>query len=169
MDEYLSFLIYSSFRSPFLDFLSLVSSIFFSATLIISFLFVYWFIKNDRRSFFILASFTLNSLLVIVLKLIFVRPRPPYGVEEIFYSFPSAHASSAFFMAVLFSKYYPKYRVIAYIAAFFVAFSRVYNGSHYVYDVLFGSLIGFSFAKLCLRYKPSFDKLYNYVENKLKL
>jgi undecaprenyl-diphosphatase len=169
MDEYLSFLIYSSFRSPFFDIFSLVSSIFFSFALLISFLFVYWFVRNDSRSFFVFVSFLLSGILIFVLKLVFARPRPLYGTEELFYSFPSAHASTGFFMAVIFSHYYPKYKVLAYVTAFFVAFSRVYNGTHYLYDVLAGSAIGFFFALLCLKYRPKFDKLYNYVEDKLKL
>ncbi len=165
MDEFISFLIYSQFRSPIFDFFSLIFDIFLSSALILAFLFVYWFVKDDSRGFFAFVGFLFNNMIVFILKLFFMRPRPLYGASDFFYSFPSAHSANAFFLAVIFSYYYPKKRVYAYLLAFFVAFSRVYNGTHYLYDILVGSVLGFFFGIFCLKYKYKFDKLYNYVEN----
>ena len=58
-------------------------------------------------------------------------------------SFPSGHASKAFMGAGFIHKRYgTKYAVPAYIAASYVAYSRVYADQHYVKDVVAGAAIG---------------------------
>ena len=169
MDEYLSFLIYSYFRNSVFDFVSLILSIFFSTSFLLSFTFVYWFIRMDRKGFFVFSSFLLNNSAIFLLKTIFARPRPLYGAGEMFFSFPSAHASNSFFLAVLFSHYFPKKKHIAYALALMVSLSRVYNGTHYFSDVLFGGLFGYFFAHICLKHSHVFDNLFNCAKNKLRL
>ena len=65
-------------------------------------------------------------------------------------SFPSAHAANAFMLAVLFSAAKKRLSPIFYFIAFMVAFSRIYLGVHFPFDVFAGALIGWSIAKITL-------------------
>ena len=58
-------------------------------------------------------------------------------------SFPSAHTSISFFSAEFMRKRYGwEYGVPAYVAATFVAYSRVESREHYTHDVIAGAVIG---------------------------
>ena len=58
-------------------------------------------------------------------------------------SFPSAHASISFASAEFLCKRYGwEYGIPAYVAATFVAFSRVESKQHYTHDVIIGVAIG---------------------------
>ena len=58
-------------------------------------------------------------------------------------SFPSGHTSAAFQGAsFIHYRYGLKKAIIPYIAATFVAYSRVYSEKHYLHDVLAGAFIG---------------------------
>jgi membrane-associated phospholipid phosphatase len=71
------------------------------------------------------------------------------------YSFISAHATNHFAIAVFFSILFTKeYRWFAYIAiiwAALIAFSQVYVGVHYPFDVLCGALLGSLFGYIAGR------------------
>ncbi len=58
-------------------------------------------------------------------------------------SFPSSHAANSAAAATLFALFYPRRRLLCFIIAAAVAYSRVYVGVHYVSDVLAGALLGF--------------------------
>jgi membrane-associated phospholipid phosphatase len=59
------------------------------------------------------------------------------------HSFPSAHASISFSSAEFIRKRYGwEYGVPAYVAAIFVAYSRVESREHYTHDVIAGAVIG---------------------------
>lgn len=58
------------------------------------------------------------------------------------YSFPSGHTASSFAAATVLGKYFRKYRYVAYGAAIFMGFSRLYLFVHYPSDVLIGAIIG---------------------------
>jgi undecaprenyl-diphosphatase len=64
------------------------------------------------------------------------------------WSFPSGHASAAFGGAFIVAKYIPWLRPIVYPIAALVAYSRIYLGAHYPFDVLTGSAIGVTLAAL---------------------
>jgi undecaprenyl-diphosphatase len=83
------------------------------------------------------------------------------------FSFISAHATNHFAIAVFFSVlFYNQYKWIVYIAilwAGLIAFSQVYVGVHYPFDVICGALLGsilgyiqgiFIFSKLSSPQKP---------------
>ena len=80
-----------------------------------------------------------------------VAQRAPAGG----YSFVSNHAANMFCLA-LFSAYFIGFAKIFYIAAFFVGYSRIYNGVHFPSDVLggalFGTLIALIFVSLLNRF-----------------
>jgi len=58
------------------------------------------------------------------------------------FSFPSSHATNIFTGMILFSFVYQKLRIVLLIIAAVVAYSRVYVGVHYPFDVLAGTILG---------------------------
>jgi membrane-associated phospholipid phosphatase len=62
------------------------------------------------------------------------------------YSFISAHATNHFAIAVFFSMiFYREYKWVFYVAIFWaalIAFSQVYVGVHYPFDVICGAILG---------------------------
>lgn len=104
-----------------------------------------------------------GGLIVHILKEIIQRPRPL--AEPLFNaininvcgqglcgknSFPSGHSQAAFSIAAVLSGYYKKRCLLFYLLAGLAAFSRVYIGVHYPFDIIAGSLIGYLSAKLVL-------------------
>lgn len=105
--------------------------------------------KKDARDFFYVMSF--SSILVLVVKQSIQRDRPEVTLlQEIGYSFPSAHSLLAlifFFCIALFYESHFKSRILKNIFIFtnvvmvlLISYSRVYLGVHYWSDVL-GSLV----------------------------
>jgi undecaprenyl-diphosphatase len=71
------------------------------------------------------------------------RPRVHTLVSEPHtHSFPSGHAASSFACAIVLASYAPRLRVLLWVLAALIAFSRVYVGVHYPLDVLAGAIIG---------------------------
>lgn len=97
-----------------------------------------------------------------VIKPLVARPRPCHilegnvMVENIRllvscgpgYSFPSSHAVNHFAVAIILSKMYSKFKPYLFSFATLVAFSRVYIGVHYPFDVFAGAIIGIIIALL---------------------
>ena len=110
-----------------------------------------------------------GGLIVHILKEIIQRPRPL--AEPLFSaininvcgqglcgknSFPSGHSQAAFSVAVVLSGYCKKW-LLFYLLAGLAAFSRVYIGVHYPFDIIAGSMIGYLSAKLVLVISQRFN------------
>jgi len=68
-------------------------------------------------------------------------------------SFPSAHAANAFMLATLFSVAKKRFSPFFYFAAIMVAFSRIYLGVHFPFDVLVGAFLGWGIARIILSFQ----------------
>lgn len=100
-----------------------------------------------------LVAYAIAGVTTQLLKHVIGRPRPRFTHQHPFDSgasleggldaFPSGHASSAFALAAVLARYFPRGSWIWYGAALFVAISRVIRGSHFPTDVVAGSLLGF--------------------------
>lgn len=140
-----------SIRNPILDGIFTFFSI-IGDKMLVWILLALIFLLIARNWYFILSFFVgAGSVYVInsVIKHIVQRERPftqdptliPLLTESS-YSFPSGHASSSFLAATIISYYFPKFRVVLFILAAIIAFSRVYVGVHYLTDVLAGAIEG---------------------------
>ena len=130
--------------------------------------------KRDKQFIFLFSiSFLITFLFAdIVLKNIFVRPRPTfaeasvggpfltiYNHFQLFstfscpkdFSFPSAHAATAFAAATALTFFDKKRRGFYYLIAILISYSRIYLGCHYFFDVLFGGLLGLLISKILLK------------------
>ena len=113
-----------------------------------------------RQGVFILSGLLLSSIVAQILKHIFfpgvlrpklyfselgISPRLIEGVSlHSHHSFPSGHSTSGFFLFFALILLYPKPggRIIFFILAVGIGFSRIYLWQHFPADVLAGSLIG---------------------------
>ncbi len=66
-------------------------------------------------------------------------------------SFPSNHASNMFAVATALSPALPQVAPVLYIWAFLIAYSRVYVGVHFPFDVIGGAMIGSAIALILRR------------------
>ena len=80
-------------------------------------------------------------------------------------SFPSAHADFSFMMAVLLALWFPRYRIIFFIVAGFIGWTRIYLGLHYPTDVIAGALLGYGITKVFLHWVPEFDLKSDHLKN----
>jgi len=120
---------------------------------------VYWAFwgdcqKPDMKSYVLGLGAT--SLLMQTIKYITNRERPDGVTDRGNSSFPSGHATTAFYVASFYSSMYPKYRVPLYLWATGVAISRVYLRRHWPTDVVAGALIGYAGGKIFYKIKDRF-------------
>ena len=71
-------------------------------------------------------------------------------------SFPSAHAATAFGLAVMLSSIYPRARWLFFLMAVMVLGHRLHSGAHYASDILAGAAIGWLVALCCVRFAVRF-------------
>ncbi len=74
------------------------------------------------------------------------------------FSFPSAHAANSFAMATVLSWRLPKVAPIAFVFAALVAYSRIYVGVHYPFDVIAGALLGLVIGRLLTTFGGTLDR-----------
>lgn len=112
-------------------------------------------LKSENWKFaglYSLLAHGISGLITQILKHTLSRPRPrlmdttPWEIgptlESGLDSFPSGHTSGSFSMALVFSYYFPKGRIIWFGLATFIGTCRVIKGSHFPTDVLGGLLVG---------------------------
>lgn len=124
-----------------------------------------WLSKGKRwdQLIFLDAAVGGASILDLILKQIFLRPRPDYPgayLTEVSFSFPSGHAmlSIAFYGAVAYLAFayltHGWAKVLVTVGALaisgFIGFSRLYLGVHYFSDVLAGWVAGGFWLALCI-------------------
>ena len=128
-----------------------------------------------RKSITIAATGTLAGLLAQFLKrMVFTdMPRPARYFEGIYdlhliegvsmnysYSFPSGHSATAFALFLCLAGYVNQrsLKLLMFLMALIVAFSRVYLSQHFLVDIYAGSIIGVISAIILI---PVFNKLQN--------
>jgi undecaprenyl-diphosphatase len=170
MDWELEFMKWANgwWSSPFLDWVIPWLTYLGSHFAVVLFIILSWVLTKKRRVLgYLLFLYAIQSSVVYGLKFLVKRERPLFFLEmasklskgpgEILDpSFPSAHAAYSFMMATLLANRFPQYRVVFFIVAGFVGWSRIYLGLHYPTDVIAGALIGYGIARVFLHYHPSF-------------
>ncbi|MFC2088135.1 phosphatase PAP2 family protein [Calditrichota bacterium] len=111
-----------------------------------------------------------------VFKPLFARTRPCIALDNIHllikktnsFSLPSSHAANFFAVATFFGYFYRKYLWLFLIIAAAVAYSRVYVGVHYPFDILAGALLGSACAFVIIYSYKGAILVYSKHRNKIK-
>lgn len=163
LDQSLFTFINLKMTNPFFDWLMPLVTDLHKNTVFIAFflptLLIFWLYKGRSKALLKILTLalmlgTLDNFNHRILKKSFQRERPPL-VEREFklraphhngYSFPSNHAANNFAGATFLSYCYPALSWPLFLVASTIAFSRVYVGVHYPFDVLAGALVGIIFG-----------------------
>jgi undecaprenyl-diphosphatase len=111
-----------------------------------------------------------------IIKFWFERPRPCHTLHNVHllvgcgsgFSFPSSHAVNNFAGALILSFFLPRITWYIFGYAFLIAFSRVYVGVHYPFDVLGGAVIGLICGGMILTVFLEIEKRWLHINKKKK-
>ena len=132
------------------------------------FVIIFSFLEYRKKGWYIvgmlLFTFAMGDMIASrIIKPLVARLRPcnaPTLVDEIIsrvpcgtgYSFPSAHATNHFALAIfIIFVFYPKWKPVLPVAlawAFIISFSQIYVGVHYPIDTMVGAVLGTSIGLL---------------------
>ena len=110
------------------------------------------------QALYAFGAIALAQLLTRILKLLFGRARPElmdasgpfqfafWRTGDLYWSFPSGHATTAGALSVVLMLWFPSARVLFLSLGLVLAISRVAADAHYPSDVAAGYLVGFLFA-----------------------
>ena len=127
---------------------------------VIFFILLSWILTRQKKLLHrLILLYAIQSAVIYSLKFLVQRQRPLFFLEvasklskgpgEILDpSFPSAHAAFSFMMATLLSNWFPRYRILFFIVAAFIGWTRIYLGVHYPTDVIAGALLGYGITKV---------------------
>lgn len=110
--------------------------------------------RNVAPFLYVAATALLTNLVVSGLKYAVGRDRPPAVILDpeplmevpTTSSFPSGHAATSFACALTLARFAPMLTIPLFVLAALIAFSRVYVGVHYPFDVLAGTVLGLALA-----------------------
>jgi undecaprenyl-diphosphatase len=149
-------------RSPVLDWLVPWVTYLGSHYAVGVFIILAWLLTKRKKVLFrLLFLYAIQSAVAYSIKFLVNRKRPLIFLETVTQlpksqgeildpSFPSAHTFCVFMMATLLAAWFPRYRILFYIAAGFIGWTRIYLGLHYPTDVLVGALLGYGITRLFL-------------------
>ena len=104
---------------------------------------------NKKFILYFFVALGITSIVVFGLKNTVRRARPTTVCEKDF-SFPSAHAATAFTAAAILTYFDKKRKWLYYTVAVLISYSRIYLGCHYFLDVISGAIIGYIISQLLL-------------------
>jgi undecaprenyl-diphosphatase len=110
--------------------------------------------RNVAPFLLVAATALVTNLIVTGLKHAVGRDRPPAIILDpkplmevpTTSSFPSGHAATSFACALVLARVAPRLTIPVFVLAALIAFSRVYVGVHYPFDVLAGTALGLAVA-----------------------
>ncbi len=151
-------------RTPFLDYVMELFSFLGLGIMVVPVLILVWWRCGFLQFIASGGSAVFMAIMVQALKQGFRAPRPasffefspepyPFSTPHEWFSFPSGHSATAFFIAItLFMVFRTRIAfILAFTYAVLVAISRIYLFQHFFIDTVFGAILGFSFGYLAFK------------------
>jgi undecaprenyl-diphosphatase len=136
-----------------------LSNTYFLIALLLIVASILYFKNKKKEAVLIIISTAVTFLLSFLIKLLVARARPDQAVILLSdFSFPSIHAACIFSSVAIMLKFFSKLKFFWLGFAVLVSFSRIYLGVHYLTDVAFGAILGYSIALLILKYSKMENK-----------
>jgi undecaprenyl-diphosphatase len=121
-----------------------------------------WAFRKRNLATYLLTAILLGLTIYVAMKYAVDRPRPwqVFPIDPLYHlpdpSFPSGHSETAFAAAVIIGLKEKRLMAPMLLLASIIAFSRVYVGVHFPYDVVAGAILGILVALFvsCLDLRP---------------